>query len=154
MPTLGVSVVILENDKVLLQKRADFRIWSLPGGRVEADETIEAAAIRETLEETGLEIRLVRKVGIYWKPQHDDTVTVFQAEVTGGQIIRQSEETLDVRWHDPAHFPRLIGTTRRYIDDTIAQHQSLLEVTQHISPLEVFVRRVARRLYMLAHRSL
>lgn len=42
--------------------------WSLPGGKMEAGESIDQAAIREVKEETGLDIRLKRVVGLYSKP--------------------------------------------------------------------------------------
>ncbi len=47
-PPDGVQVVIWDTEaRVLLQKREDFRIWSLPGGKIEPGETPEEAAVRE-----------------------------------------------------------------------------------------------------------
>ena len=148
MPTQGVSVVVLDDQRrVLLQKRRDFRIWALPGGRVEAGETLDDAAIRETFEETGLRVTLMRKVGTYWKPQHDDTVTVFTARVVGGEIVRVSDETRDVRWFDLEHLPPLLGTIKRYLADALANHPEPLEVTLRLSRTEVLLRQIARRVY-------
>lgn len=47
----GVCTVVFADDRtqVLLQKREDFRMWGLPGGLIEADETAREAAVRETL---------------------------------------------------------------------------------------------------------
>jgi len=147
VPTRGVSTVILDDARrILLQKRADFRYWSLPGGRIEAGETVEQAAVRETLEETGLQVSLVRKVGDYWKPQHNDHVTVFEAKITGGQIIRQSAETADVRWFDTAALPWMPSAVRRYIDDTLARYNEPVRVTLRISWIEVLLRKMARRM--------
>jgi ADP-ribose pyrophosphatase YjhB (NUDIX family) len=152
VPTQGVSTVILDERRVLLQKRRDFRIWALPGGRVEQDESLEDAALRETLEETGLHVTLARKVGTYWKPQHDDTVTVFTGTAVGGEIIRVSSETRDVRWFDLDGLPPMLGTMKRYIADTLANYPDPLEVTLRLSPVEVLLRRIARRVYQLKAR--
>jgi len=154
LPTRGVSTVILDESggRILLQKRADFRNWSLPGGRVEPGESVEAAAVREAFEETGLQVSLVRKVGDYWKPQHHDTVTVFQAKTVGGQIVQRSTETLDVRWFSLDRLPWISSTMKRYIEDTRANYAEPFEVTLKIAPMEVLLRQMARRVYRLVNR--
>lgn len=58
-PSLGVSVGVWRGDKVLLVKRGTQPLkgaWSFPGGRVEWGERSDAAAVREVLEETGLQV--------------------------------------------------------------------------------------------------
>ncbi|HUX65915.1 MAG TPA: NUDIX hydrolase [Terriglobales bacterium] len=60
-PLAGVGVVVLWNDSVLLVQRARpplQGLWSLPGGLIELGETARAAARREVLEETGLEVEI------------------------------------------------------------------------------------------------
>ena len=59
-PKLGVSVSVWRDGKVLLVERAKQPrgIWAFPGGHVEPGESLEAAAARELLEETGLTARL------------------------------------------------------------------------------------------------
>jgi 8-oxo-dGTP diphosphatase len=57
-PIVGVGVVILEGDKILLEKRKNepnLGKWSVPGGLVELGEDVEQAVIREVKEETGLD---------------------------------------------------------------------------------------------------
>ncbi len=148
MPTQGASTVILDGQRIVLQKRRDFRVWGLPGGGVEPGETHEAAAIREAREETGLEVALERKVGTYWKPQQDDTVTVFVARVIGGEIVRVGDETVDVRWFDLDALPwRLLSTHRRYIGDARANYADPVEAALQFSFTEMTLRRIARRVY-------
>ena len=58
-PILGVGGIIFQNESVLLIKRGRepaLGQWSIPGGMVELGETLQAAVIREILEETGIRV--------------------------------------------------------------------------------------------------
>lgn len=68
MPSIGVNVAVLKFNKILLTRREDFNIWCLPGGAVDAGESVAQAALREVREEVGLKVELERLVGIYSEP--------------------------------------------------------------------------------------
>lgn len=68
MPNLGVVVVVLRQETVLLTQREDFQVWCLPGGAVDAHETVADAAVREVLEETGVQVELTQFVGLLSRP--------------------------------------------------------------------------------------
>ena len=84
------TVVEYEGQLVLIQRNVDPRkgFWSFPCGFVEADETVEAAAQRETLEEAGLEVELIDHLGTYSYLQswHGGSIVVvaFHARVVRG----------------------------------------------------------------------
>src|SRR5947208_15868189 len=103
MPTKSASAVVLSEDgqEVLLHKREDFRIWALPGGRIEPGETWETAAVREAYEETGYRIIVERLVGEYHAPQmpYGGNINfVGLGRVVGGEPITRGAETVEVRW--------------------------------------------------------
>ena len=94
---IGVFGVIIEDGKVLLGLRRDIEWWNLPGGGMELGETVDEALCREVLEETGLEVRVGRLVGIYSKPQKQEVVLTFLCHITGGEL-RETEETRECRF--------------------------------------------------------
>jgi ADP-ribose pyrophosphatase YjhB (NUDIX family) len=67
-PLLGVGAIVFKGDAILMVERAGKPLkgyWSIPGGLVETGETLDAAVRRETLEETGLEVRPLRQFEIF-----------------------------------------------------------------------------------------
>jgi len=67
---VGAATLIVDGEnRLLLLKRSDSDCWGPPGGAVELDESVEAAAKRETLEETGLEVGRIALFGVFSGPE-------------------------------------------------------------------------------------
>ncbi|MCU7558004.1 NUDIX hydrolase [Macrococcus capreoli] len=62
---IGSGVIVEQDEKILLEQRADNGLWGIPGGLIEIGEKVKDAAIREVTEETGLIPREITLFGIY-----------------------------------------------------------------------------------------
>lgn len=94
-----------------LWNEAEERRWTLPGGGVELDETVQEGAVREVLEETGYDVRLDGLLGVdsyVFAPAQRGNGSgralkavrvVFAATVTGGELTHEVDGTTDeARW--------------------------------------------------------
>ncbi|MEQ8674467.1 MAG: NUDIX domain-containing protein [Aggregatilineales bacterium] len=123
MHGIGVHVAVIRENEVLLIQRKDFEVWGLPSGEIEAGETPAQAAIRETLEETGLTVQLTRLVGLYTIPQMplgNKTNAVFAAEIVSGRLENTTDETLNAAFFTLEALPEsLIWWSRQRIIDAL-----------------------------------
>lgn len=114
---LGVMVLVIEDGRILLTKREDFEVWCLPGGSVEDEESLGESAMREVLEETGLEVALKRWVGIYSRPSLSLHSVAFLASIVGGTPRLQEGETVDLGFFAPDNLPMLLPWHHQPIRD-------------------------------------
>jgi 8-oxo-dGTP pyrophosphatase MutT (NUDIX family) len=107
VPSVNV-IVVNSAGEVLMIRRTDNGNWALPGGAIDLGESVAQAAVRETLEETGIECAVTGITGIYSDPRHVILYTsngevrqefsiVLTARPLAGQPTPSSESS-DVRW--------------------------------------------------------
>ena len=108
----GASAVVLdEAGRILLHRRDDNELWSIPGGGMEVGERIADTVVREVRQETALEVEPEAIVGIYSNPHHvveysDGEVrqqfsVCFACRLVGGELAT-SDESLEVGFFTPA----------------------------------------------------
>lgn len=117
-PALTVDIVVFSRQEdtlgVLLIKRAREPFeghWAFPGGFVDKDESLEDAAARELLEETGLGGIHLEQIGAFGDPGRDPrghTVTVvFAGMLDEPAPVRAADDASEAAWHSALRPPKL-----------------------------------------------
>jgi 8-oxo-dGTP diphosphatase len=123
-PPVAADVVIELVDRpgrpiVLIERHYPPPGWALPGGFVELGETVEAAAVREAREETGLEVELTALLGVYSDPARDPrghTIGIVYVGRARG-APRAADDAQAVAIVDPAAPPPLAFDHARILAD-------------------------------------
>jgi 8-oxo-dGTP diphosphatase len=134
---IGVYALIFDDEgRILLGHRRDIDWWNLPGGGMEAGETVDEALCREVREETGLEVKVERLVGVYSKPQKHEVVLTFRCRTTGG-TLQPTEEARENRYFVPDSLPRnLLPKHRQRIEDAMLNNPGAVLRAQRTSAEE------------------
>jgi ADP-ribose pyrophosphatase YjhB (NUDIX family) len=113
-----------QDGRLLLTRRAiepAIGKWTFPGGYVDWGETVDAAALRETWEETGLRVELGGLIGVYSYATAPVVIVVYRARVLGGTLTLCHENDrlewvtpAEVRWEDLA-FPSTVAAMRDFL---------------------------------------
>jgi ADP-ribose pyrophosphatase YjhB (NUDIX family) len=124
----GARVVVKRGDGcVLMQHRSDFDVWGIPGGNAEEGEDLQSIAIRETMEETGLQIWNLKPFGFGSDPKFE-TVTFPNGDVCqffammfyttdyDGDPVVADDESKAVDWIDTDALPAMLPNMRRSIE--------------------------------------
>jgi 8-oxo-dGTP diphosphatase len=94
---VGAGAIIEEEGRLLLLQRTQQPFagdWNLPAGYVEADESPRQAVIRETFEETGLQVEADELVDVYFfadDPRGNGIFIVYRCHITGGDLQETTE---------------------------------------------------------------
>lgn len=111
-PKVAVAVCIMQDDQMLLVRRGmePMRgLWAMPAGFMDYDEDPKAAAKREALEETGLEVQIDRLLEVFHTPNDGgvaNIVIVYAASITGG-AMQAADDADDVAWFSKDNVPEI-----------------------------------------------
>ena len=117
------TIFTLDGGIVLLKRGVEPEIgkWVFPGGYVDRGESVQEAAVRETKEESQLDVKLGPLLNVYSYPRSPNVIVVYAADVIGGELCAADECTeagifsrQEIPWHDLAFV-----STRDAINDYV-----------------------------------
>ena len=138
----AAAIIEFPDNKILLIKRGTtvFRgYWALPGGKVEPEETVEEAVIREVKEETGLKVSIIKKIGQYQEKgenngiEYDYYPTCFLVKPEKGKTKRQKQEIIQIKLFKINEIPEKLAfkhsdMIKDYIQTKTMQSRNSLEL--------------------------
>ena len=112
-----MGIVYDDASRVLLVRQSADALWSTPGGVIEPTETPATAVVREVREETGLEVNVVRLLGVYGGPAFvvdypngdrcQYVSIIFECEANGGNLTADGDETDALTYAGPQDIRKL-----------------------------------------------
>ncbi|MCZ7644945.1 MAG: NUDIX hydrolase [Planctomycetota bacterium] len=140
-PAVTVDLVIFTirdgRLQILLIRRGEAPFkgrWALPGGFVREDEDLEAAALRELDEETGVRDVYLEQLFTFGEPQRDPrgrviTVSYFALIASDRQVLRAQTDAAEVQWFPADEPPALAFDHRKILDYALERLRNKLEYT-------------------------
>ena len=126
-PKVVAGTVFTLNGGIVLLKRGvepALGKWVFPGGYVDRGESVQDAAVRETKEESQLDVKLGPLLNVYSYPSSPNVIVVYTAEVIGGTLTAADESTdaavfapQEVPWHELA-----FDSTKEALNDYIRSY--------------------------------
>lgn len=128
---VNVSTLVVDDGHVLLIREGHGRkrgCWNLPGGKAHAGERLIDTAVRETLEETGYEVKPLSLLGLYINVRGATKPGIrlhLLSQLMGGDMAADGDEVLEVRWFEIA---RIQTMADKKLWNPMMIRQALLEL--------------------------
>ncbi len=132
-PKPCVVAVIVKRKKILLTRRAyePFKdYWDFPGGFLECDEQPEDGLHREIAEELGIEIKVIKLLGIYpdsYGSNGDSTLNLYYLCKKSNGMLISKDEIAEFNWFDIDNIPKLAFKTNLVIADLMKKYSSIFK---------------------------
>lgn len=109
---VGAAGAVVDGERVLLVRKTygiSKGMWALPGGFVQHDELLDAAAAREVLEETGVEAEVLSLIAVRtrYEPEGGAVFVIFRMKAIGGELCPDGTEIDAVRYFSAAELREL-----------------------------------------------
>lgn len=103
---VAATICTLENRVVLLRRGVEPAMgkWVFPGGYVDRGESVQEAAIRETKEESNLDVELRSLLDVYSYSRSPNVIVVYAAAIVGGEL-QAGDETVEARTFPASQIP-------------------------------------------------
>lgn len=129
-----IFTVIEQNLKILLIKRKNVPLgYALPGGFVEENESLDEAAKRELMHETGVKNIFLKQLGAYGDVRRDPRGRVvsvaFMAIISPDQRLEAATDAASAEWHSAYSLPKLVFDHERIISDALKQLRYEIQTT-------------------------
>ncbi|QRN04222.1 NUDIX domain-containing protein [Legionella sp. MW5194] len=137
-PKLDVRAFIVKNHKILLAQEKSDGLWSLPGGWVDVNESPSESVIRETREETGFHVKVIRLMALWDKLKHDHPPQwphaykcFFHCDIESGEV-RPDKEIAQVDFFaietlPPLSIHRVTEKQLQRLYETIGKREALFD---------------------------
>ncbi|WP_044795182.1 NUDIX hydrolase [Bacillus cereus] len=136
------AIILNEKDEVLLQLRTDFNRWSIIGGALEYNETLEDALKREVFEETGLIIKNPELFRTYSGPdffqiypngdQVNGVLVVYICREFHGELVCDQSESKELRFFSLNELPNNLPSVIERIITDYQKNKGTLNVPSQI----------------------
>jgi len=109
------AIIEFSDGRILLERRATVAFkgyWALPGGRLEPGESSQEAVVREVMEEVGLQVKVLAKIGEYKERgikdgvEYDYDATCYYVAPMNGEVRIQRREVREAALFGPSSLPR------------------------------------------------
>lgn len=126
-PAISAAIIVHDGRVLMVRRRVSEGelSWQFPAGAVEAGETVGEAAVRETLEETGLSVEAVKLIGDRVHPKSKRFMSYTAARVVSGEAHVADADELDaIEWVSLDEIPEkvpygLFGPVQEYLDEVL-----------------------------------